>query len=62
MTPPSGKTYEGSAVIDDKARTWQAMASKRNDRCVGRPVTINRVDDKTRKGARGTQPAVLTRE
>ena len=92
VTPPSGKTYEASVVIDDKAGTWQAMASSRNDPCVGRPVPIavltatadqlsfrikhaeaipgcadstvrvNRVDDKTMKGTRGTQPLVLTRD
>jgi hypothetical protein len=92
VTPPSGKTYEVYAVIEDKAGTWQAMAASRNDPCVGRPVPIavlaasndelafrikhaeaipgcvdstvrvNRVDDKTMKGTRGTQPLVLVRE
>ena len=40
VTPPSGKTYEAHVLIDDKAGTWQAMASNRNDPCVGRPVPI----------------------
>ncbi len=92
VTPPSGKTYEANVVIDDKAGTWQAMSTNRNDPCVGRPVPIavltatadqlafrikhaeaipgcvdstvrvNRVDDKTMKGTRGTQPLVLTRD
>jgi hypothetical protein len=92
VTPPSGKTYEANVVIDGAAGTWQAMASNRNDPCVGRPVPIavltatadqltfrikhaeaipgcvdstvrvNRVDDKTMKGSRGTQPLVLTRD
>jgi hypothetical protein len=92
VTPPSGKTYEANVVIDDKAGTWQAMSTSRNDPCVGRPVPIavltatadqlafrikhaeaipgcvdstvrvNRVDDKTMKGTRGTQPLVLTRD
>jgi len=92
VTPPSGKTYEANVVIDGTAGTWQAMASSRNDPCVGRPVPIavltatadqlafrikhaeaipgcidstvrvNRVDDKTMKGSRGTQPLVLTRD
>jgi hypothetical protein len=92
VTPPSGKTYEAYVVIEDKAGTWQAMATSRNDPCVGRPVPIavltatadqlsfrikhadaipgcvdstvrvDRVDDKTMKGTRGTQPLVLLRE
>jgi hypothetical protein len=92
VTPPSGKTYEANVVIDDKSGTWQAMATNRNDPCVGRPVPIavltatadqlsfrikhaeaipgcvdstvrvTRVDDKTMKGTRGTQPLVLTRD
>ena len=33
VTPPSGKTYEANVVIDDKAGTWQAMATNRNDPC-----------------------------
>jgi hypothetical protein len=40
VTPPSGKTFEAYVVIDDKAGTWQAMATNRNDPCVGRPVPI----------------------
>jgi hypothetical protein len=92
VTPPSGKTYDANVVIEDKAGTWQAMATSRNDPCVGRPVPIavltatsdeltfrikhaeaipgcvdstvrvTRVDDKTMKGTRGTQPLVLVRD
>ena len=92
VTPPSGRTYEANVVIDDKVGTWQALASSRNDPCVGRPVPIavlsatndelsfrikhaeaipgcidstvrvTRVDDKSMKGTRGTQPLVLVRD
>lgn len=40
VTPPSGKTYEANVVIEDKAGTWQALSTDRNNPCVGRPVPI----------------------